>query len=236
MKALRLNEMAAIHHQRATQNLHQDYSVDEYTALLIDQEYEDRQNRKTQRLLQSAKFKAAASIAQIDYKSARGLNRDTINKLALLTFISKNQNVIFTGPAGVGKSYLAQALGHQACLQGFKTLYHNTARFLAVLKFAKMDGTYLKQLARLAKIDLLILDDFGLQKLDNLEREILMDIIEDRHDRHSTIIASQIPISKWYDIIGESTIADAILDRIVHSAHRIDLQGDSQRKKNKVKL
>ncbi|MCB0669074.1 MAG: ATP-binding protein [Saprospiraceae bacterium] len=151
MKALRLNEMAAIHHQRATQNLHQDYSVDEYTALLIDQEYEDRQNRKTQRLLQSAKFKAAASIAQIDYKSTRGLNRDTINQLALLTFISKNQNVIFTGPAGVGKCYLAQALGHQACLQGFKTLYHNTARFLAVLKFAKMDGTYLKQLARLAK-------------------------------------------------------------------------------------
>ena len=236
MKQLRLHQMANIHHQRITGDLHQDYSVDEYTNLLIDQEWEDRQNRKMERLIQSAKFKVSASISQIDYKANRGLDRDVVNKLALLGFIKHKQNVILTGPAGVGKSFIAQALGYQACIQGLKTRYQNTARFLAILKFAKIDGTYLKHLARLNKINLLILDDFGLQQLDNVEREVLMDLIEDRHDRSSTMIASQIPISKWYDVIGEGTIADAILDRIVHSAHRICLKGESLRKKNKPKL
>lgn len=236
MKQLRLHQMAATHHQRITDNLHQDYSVDEYTSLLIDQEWEESLNRKMNRLLQAAKFKVAATVSQIDYKTTRNLDRDMVNKLILLSFIKRKQNVLFTGPAGVGKSYLAQAIGHQACLQGVKTLYQNTARFLSILKYAKLDGTYLKHLARLNKISLLILDDFGLQKLDNQEREILMDLIEDRHDRHSTMIASQIPISKWYDIIGEGTIADAILDRIVHSAHKINLSGESLRKRNKPKL
>ena len=189
-----------------------------------------------ERLIQSAKFKLSAAISQIDYKTTRGLDRDLVSKLALLGFIKHRQNVILTGPAGVGKSFIAQALGHQACLHGLKTLYQNTGRFLAILKFAKIDGTYLKQLNRLNKINLLILDDFGLQKLDNVEREVLMDLIEDRHDRSSTMIASQIPISKWYDVIGEGTVADTILDRIVHSAHRITLEGESLRKKNKPNL
>ena len=236
MKQLRLHQMAAIHHQRITKNLHQYYSIDEYTALLIDQEWEESLNRKMNRLLQAAKFKVAATVSQIDYKTNRNLNRDMVNKLALLSFIKHKQNVLFTGPAGVGKSYLAQAIGYQACLQGIKTMYQNTARFLSVLKYAKRDGSYLKHLARLNKVSLLILDDFGLQKLDNQEREILMDLIEDRHDRSSTMIASQIPISKWYDVIGEGTIADAILDRIVHSAHKINLSGESLRKRNKPKL
>jgi DNA replication protein DnaC len=228
--------MASIHHQRVTDNLHQDYSIDQYIGLLVDQEWEERQNRKIDRLIQSAKFKIAATISQIDHKTNRGLDHDMFTKLSLLTFIKNKQNVILTGPAGVGKSYLAQALGHQACLHGFRTLYQNTARFLAILKFAKIDGTYLKHLTRLNKVDLLILDDFGLQKLDNVNREILMDLIEDRHDRTSTMVASQIPISKWYDVIGEGTIADAILDRIIHSAHRINLKGESLRKKNKPQL
>ncbi len=236
MKELRLHQMATVHHQRLTDNLHQGYSVDEYTALLIEQEWEESLNRKLNRLLQAAKFKATATVSQIDFKTNRNLDRDMINKLVLLSFIKHRQNVILTGPAGVGKSYLAQAIGHQACLQGVKTLYQNTARFLAVLKYAKMDGSYLKHLTKLNKISLLILDDFGLQKLDNQEREILMDLIEDRHDRQSTMIASQIPISKWYDVIGEGTIADAILDRIVHSAHKIVLNGESLRKRNKPQL
>lgn len=236
MKQLRLHQMAAIHHQRITENLHQDYSIDEYTSLLIDQEWDESQNRKLKRLLKAAKFKIAASVSQIDFKTNRNLDRDMVNKLALLSFIKHKQNVLFTGPAGVGKSYLAQAIGHQACLQGIKTLYQNTARFLSILKYARLDGSYLKHLARLEKVSLLILDDFGLQKLDSQEREILMDLIEDRHDCSSTIIASQIPISKWYDIIGEGTIADAILDRIVHSAHKINLTGDSLRKRKKLQL
>lgn len=233
MNQLRLHQMALIHHQRITENIHSDYSVDEYTALLVDQEWEERQSRKMNRLIQSARFKVHATVSDIDYKANRGLDRDMINRLALLSFIKQRQNVILTGPAGVGKSYLAQALGHHACLNQISTLYQITSRFLATLKFAKMDGTYLKHLAKLSKIDLLILDDFGLQNLDNVEREILMDIVEDRHDQASTILASQIPISKWYEIIGEGTIADAILDRIVHSAHRINLTGESLRKKNK---
>ncbi len=233
MNQLRLYQMAHIHHQRISQNMHSDYSVDEYAALLVDQEWEERQSRKMNRLIQSARFKVHATLSDIDYKANRGLDRDMIHKLALLSFIKQCQNVILTGPAGVGKSYLAQALGHQACLNQFSTLYQITSRFLAMLKFAKMDGTYLKHLNKLSRIDLLILDDFGLQNLDNVEREILMDLIEDRHDQKATIIASQIPISKWYEVIGEGTIADAILDRIVHSAHRISLNGESLRKKNK---
>jgi DNA replication protein DnaC len=235
MNQLRLHQMALIHHQRITENIHSDYSVDEYTALLVDQEWEERQSRKMNRLIQSARFKVHATMSDIDYKANRSLDRDMVSKLALLSFIKHRQNVILTGPAGVGKSYLAQALGHHACITQFSTLYQITSRFLAMLKFAKMDGTYLKHLTKLSKINLLILDDFGLQNLDIVEREILMDIVEDRHDQASTILASQIPISKWYEIIGEGTIADAILDRIVHSAHRINLTGESLRKKNKPK-
>ena len=164
MKQLRLHQMAAIHHQRFSENLHQDYSVDEYTTLLVEQEWEERQNRKIQRLITSAKFKTRATVSDIDFQSKRSLKRDTINKLSMLRFIKHKQNIILTGPAGTGKSYLAQALGHQACINGYKTSYQITARFLAVLKYAKLDGTYLKQLTRLNKFDLLILDDFGLQK------------------------------------------------------------------------
>ncbi len=233
MRSLRLHQMSVIHHQRAKEQLHQDYSVDEYVDLLVDQEWEDRQSKKMKRMIQAAKFRVNATVSEIDYKTNRGLDRDVIKRLATLDFIKQKKNVILTGPAGVGKSYLAQAFGHQACIQGHKCRYHNTSRFLAVLKFAKMEGSYLKQLKALSRVAVLILDDFGLQSLDKIEREILMDVIEDRYDRQSTIIASQIPISKWFEIIGEGTIADAILDRIVHSAYRIDVKGESMRKKNK---
>ena len=135
-----------------------------------------------------------------------------------------------TGPSGTGKSYLAQALGHQACNMGYKTIYAITARLLKKFMLCKADGSYLKELQKLAKCDLLILDDFGLQAFDNHARETLMDIIDDRYNNTSTIIASQIPVSAWYDIIGEGTIADAILDRIVNSSHRITLEGQSLRK------
>ena len=130
----------------------------------------------------------------------------------------------------MGKSYLAQALGHQGCMMEYKTIYSNTARLFKKLKLSKVDGTYLKELDKLLKADLLILDDFGLQSFDNHARETLMDIIDDRYNKTSTIISSQIPVSAWYDIIGEGTIADAILDRIVNSSHRIDLKGESLRK------
>jgi len=152
------------------------------------------------------------------------------NRLSTLDFMKKKENIIITGASGVGKSYLAQALGNQACMMGYKTLYYNTARLLARLKLSKVDGTYIKELTKLAKADLLIIDDFGLQAFDNHAREALMDIIDDRFNKTSTIVSSQIPVSVWYDIIGEGTIADAILDRLVNSSHRIDLKGESLRK------
>jgi len=232
MNKMRLTLMAQIHHQRMVENLHQEYTVDEYTTMLVDQEWEQRQNNKIKRLISNARFRTHASITDIDYKTSRALDKDLINKLALLNFIKQRHNIILTGPTGIGKSYLAQAIGNQACMQGHKTYYQNTARFISVLKYAKIDGSYLQQLKKLNKVQVLILDDFGLSKMDSKEREILMDIIEQRHETSSTIIASQIPISKWFDIIGEGTIADAILDRIITSAYRLELKGKSLRKNN----
>ena len=181
-------------------------------------------------MINQAKFKQQATLSNIDFTHPRNLDKNMFNRLSTLDFISKKENLIITGASGVGKSYLAQALGHQACQMGKKVLYHNTARFFKKLKLAKVDGTYLKELRLLLKTDLLILDDFGLQSFDNHAREALMDVIDDRYNQTSTIIASQIPVSTWYDIIGEGTVADAILDRIVNSSHRIDLKGDSLRK------
>ena len=171
-----------------------------------------------------------ASIAEISFSENRNLDKNMFNRLSTLDFLAKKENIIITGPSGVGKSYLAQALGHQSCLMGNKVYYCGTSRLLSKLKLCKVDGTYIKELKKLEKTDLLILDDFGLQPFDNKSREILMDIIDDRFDRKSTIVSSQIPVSVWYDIIGEGTIADAILDRLVNSSHRIDLKGESLRK------
>jgi DNA replication protein DnaC len=230
LKQMRLGAMAQVHLQQLQTNNNAGYTLDEYLALLTDSEWEDRQNKKTQRLLQRAGFRQQATLPEIDYSAARNLDKNMFNRLSTLDFMAKKENLIVTGSSGVGKSYLAQALGHQACLMGHKVLYANTARLFSRLKLAKVDGTYLKELKRLNTTDLIILDDFGLQAFDNFAREALMDIIEDRFNKTSTIIAAQIPVSVWYDIIGESTIADAILDRIVNSSHRIDLKGESLRK------
>ncbi|WP_345505360.1 IS21-like element helper ATPase IstB, partial [Pedococcus ginsenosidimutans] len=205
-------------------------TADEYLALMTDHEWEHRWNRKIERLTKQAKFRQKASLADVDYTHNRNLDKNMFVRLGMLDFVKKKENIILTGASGVGKSYLAQALGHQACLMGLKTFYFNTARLLKMLKLSKVDGTYLKELKKLSSTDLLILDDFGLQSFDNHAREALMDIIDDRHNQKSTILSSQIPVSAWYDIIGESTIADAILDRIVHSSHRISLKGESLRK------
>lgn len=230
LKQMRLGAMAQLHLQHVKDNRLDDTTADEYLALLTDHEWEYRQNRKIERLISLAGFKQKASIAEVSYASSRNLDKNMFARLGTLDFINRKENIILTGASGVGKSYLAQALGHQACLMGYKTLYTNTARLLKKLKLSKVDGTYLKELNKLVKADLLILDDFGLQAFDNHGREALMDIIDDRYNKTSTMVSSQIPVSLWYDIIGEGTIADAILDRIVNSSHRIDLKGESLRK------
>jgi len=230
LRAMRLNAMADLYNQHLTQNACQSMTFDEQLALLVDHQWEDRQNRKIERLLKQAKFKQQATIVDIDYGSQRNLDRNSFERLTTLNFIKRKENIIITGASGVGKSYIAQALGHQSCMMEYKTLYQNTAKMFQRLKLCKVDGTYLKELHKILKVDLLILDDFGLQSFDNHAREALMDIIDDRHGKSITIISSQIPVSAWYDIIGEGTIADAILDRIVNSSHRIKLEGESMRK------
>lgn len=230
LKQMRLGAMAQLHLQHIKDNRIENITADEYLALLTDHQWEDRQNRKIERLLKQAGFKQQASLADVNYTQNRNLDKNMFTRLGILDFITRKENIILTGASGVGKSYLAQALGHQGCMMEYKTIYSNTARLLKKLKLSKVDGTYLKELGKLLKAELLILDDFGLQSFDNHARETLMDIIDDRYNKASTIISSQIPVSAWYDIIGEGTIADAILDRIVNSSHRIDLKGESLRK------
>lgn len=230
LKQMRLGAMAQLHLQHVKNNQFNDITADEYLALLTDHEWEDRQNTKISRLLNQAGFRQKASIAEVDFTELRNLDKNMFDRLSTMDFMTKKENIILTGASGVGKSYLAQALGHQACLMGNKVMYTNTARYFTKLKLAKVDGTYITELKKLLKMDLLILDDFGLQSFDNHAREALMDIIDDRFNQKSTIVSSQIPVSAWYDIIGEGTIADAILDRIVNSSHRIDLKGESLRK------
>jgi DNA replication protein DnaC len=170
-------------------------------------------------------------VEEIDFSSPRGLEQNQLLRLASCQFIEQKENILITGPTGVGKSYLASALGNQACMKGYKVLYYNSAKLFSQLKISRADGSYLKLINRLEKQDLLIMDDFGLQPLDEENRLMLLEVIEDRHGRRSTIVTSQLPVIKWHALFGEQTIADAVLDRIVHTAHRLELKGESMRKK-----
>ena len=209
----------------------QDLTYDEAVSMLIEAEWQWRANNKMQRYIKQAGFRYQASMEGIDFTTTRNLNKNHLLRLADCSFIQRAQNILVTGPAGVGKSFLASAMGHQACVKGYRTAYFNMQKLFSKLRMAKADQSYLKIIARLEKTNLLILDDFGLQALDHQNRMMLLEIIEDRHGKKSTIISAQLPVKRWYDVIGDKTIADAILDRIVHHAHRIELQGESMRKK-----
>ncbi|MEJ7830788.1 MAG: IS21-like element helper ATPase IstB [Segetibacter sp.] len=210
-------------------------SADELLGQLIDYEWDERRNRAVERSLRNARFRYKASLEMVDYSSpGRGIDQLQLARLADCHFIDKRQNLIITGSTGTGKSFLASAIGNQACMKGYKVFYANTSRLLSNLRIAKADGSSIKELQRLEKQDLLILDDFGIQSFDSSSRMLLMEIIEDRHGKRSTLIAGQVPVSSWYDIIGDQTIADAILDRIVNDAHQVELQGESMRRKRKV--
>lgn len=207
------------------------YTNDELIAYLIDSEYDDRESRKVERLINTAKFRYRAFMEEITASTSRNIDKNTIGRLSSCDFIHQKQNILLTGSTGVGKSFIATAIGYKACTMGYKVMYFSINKLFSKLKMAKADGSYLKEIDRIEKQDLIILDDFGLQSLDNLKRQDFMEIIEDRHGKRSTIIASQLPVSVWHEVIGEQTIADAILDRMVHNSLRIDLKGESLRRK-----
>jgi DNA replication protein DnaC len=212
----------------------EDYTADEMVSSLIQSEWDDRKNRSIERQLKNAKFRYKASIEDFHFNNDRNVDRNQIMRFGDCSFINKFENILITGSTGTGKSYIASAIGHQACGLGFKVLYWNASKLMAKLKQAKGDGSYIKEVAKIERQNLLILDDFGLHPFDAQGRAMLMEIIEDRHGKNSTIVISQVPVNKWYEIIGEQTIADAILDRIVHGAHRLELKGESMRKKKLV--
>jgi DNA replication protein DnaC len=201
--------------------------------ILLQAEHEERINRRFERLKNNAKFRYQASVEELDYSPERGISKNMMSNLATCDYISKGESILITGATGCGKSFIASALGHQACVHGKTVAYFNTHKLMARIKMARLDGSMLKFFDKLAKTSLLILDDFGLTNLEQQQQFDLMEIIEDRHGRLATIIASQLPVTSWFDVIGEATIADAILDRLVHTSHRIELKGDTLRKKKK---
>jgi DNA replication protein DnaC len=207
------------------------YTPDEIIAHLVDAEWDERQNRNIEHKIKNARFRYKAALEDLHYNTDRNIDKNQILRFADCSFIDKAENILITGSTGIGKSYIASALGYHACSMGYRVAYHNVPKLFSKLKMSKADGSYLKEIAKIERQHLLILDDFGIQPFDVQSRTALMEIIEDRHGKGGLIITSQVPISKWYDIIGEQTVADAILDRIIHNAHRLELKGESLRKR-----
>ena len=207
-----------------------DLSFEERLAMLIDQEVLERDNRRLTRLLKSAKLRIQACVEEINYRHPRGLHKSQMASLITCEWIKAKQNLCLTGPTGTGKTWLACAIGNQACRQGLSVRYVRLTRLFEMLRIAHGDGSYTRLMNQLAKIDLLILDDWGIQKITTPQRNDLMEVIEDRHNRRATLIASQLPIEHWHQYIGEATLADAILDRLLHGAYRLTLEGESLRR------
>lgn len=231
MKTMKLHGMVRAFRTSLESGQADKYTADEMVSMLVDSEWDERYNRKLNRNVKNARFRYKAAVEQINFDAPREINKNHVLRLADCEFVEKKENVIITGSTGIGKSYIASALGHQACSLGYKVLYEHTSKLFARLKMGKADGTYLKEITKMEKQELLIIDDFGIQPLDQQSRTILMEIIEDRHGKRSTMLTSQVPVNKWFEVIGEQTIADAILDRIIHDAHRLELRGESMRKK-----
>ena len=203
---------------------------EERLGLLIDREVTERENRRLGSRLKKAKLRHSCCIEDLDFKTSRGLDKGLILSLSACTWIARGINVLICGPTGVGKSYLACALAHKACLEGYSALYLRLPRLFEELRLAKADGRYGKLMLSYAKTDLLVLDDWGLTPMTDPQRRDLLELLEDRYGRKSTIVTSQLPVTSWHEAIGDPTLADAILDRIVHNAHKIKLKGESMRK------
>jgi DNA replication protein DnaC len=233
LEEMRLSGFTRAYRDMMATGMNNDFTIDEVISHLVQAEWDERYNKRLQRLITNARFRYQASMEQIDYIEKRNLDKTIMLRLSSCDWIAKKQNVLINGSTGLGKSYLSSALGHQACQQGYKVFYRNSIKLFDELKVAKADGNYNKEIRKIENQDLLIIDDFGLKPFDSVQRLILLELLEDRHGERSTLITSQLPVNKWYDVIGDPTIADAILDRLVHSSHRIDLDGDTLRDKYK---
>ena len=230
LRALRLNGMLkALSEQQQMSDLGS-LGFEERLGLLIDREMTDRDNRRLETRLKKAKLRHCCCMEDLDFKAARGLDKALTLSLAACTWIARGINVLICGPTGIGKSYLACALGHKACLEGYSTLYLRLPRLFEELRLAKADGRYGKLMLSYAKTDLLILDDWGLTPMTDPQRRDLLELLEDRYGKRSTIVTSQLPVQAWHEAIGDPTLADAILDRLVHNAYKLELKGDSMRK------
>ena len=204
-------------------------SFDERFALLIEREYLLRENRKLINRLRQAKLKEEACIEDIDYSPERQLSKTVITRLAECSWIAKKENVLITGPTGAGKTYLACAFANQACRQGYSARYIRLPKLFQAITIAKADGSYIKLMEYVAKLPLLVLDDWGIAPMTDANRRDLLEIIDDRYHRSSTLITSHLPVQAWHDSVGDATLGDAILDRLIHNAHRIEVQGPSMR-------
>lgn len=232
LRSLKLTGMAEAYARQLEQPEVQRLAFDERLALLVDRERTYRESRRQRRLLQLARLRQSACVEDIEYQPQRGFDRSLVATLITCDWVRAHHNLHITGPTGTGKSWLACAFGHQACRQGLSVRYERTPRLLDGLRIARGDGSYSRKLALLARTDLLILDDFGLKPLPQQERHDLLELIEDRHGLRSTLITSQLPINAWHEYLNDPTVADALLDRLTSSAHRLELKGDSLRKRN----
>jgi DNA replication protein DnaC len=234
LHALKLTGMArALTHQLTTPDI-DGLGFEERFGLLVDYEMTERENRRLSTRLKKARLRQSATLEDLDTRTPRGLDKGLLTQLSACRWLAERLNVLICGPTGVGKSYLACALAHRACREGYTAQYTRLPRLLEDLALARADGTYPKLLARLARLDLLVLDDWGLAKLNDPQSRDLLEVLEDRYERRSTLVTSQLPTKHWHEVISDPTLADAILDRLVHNAYTLNLKGESMRKTKRL--
>lgn len=231
MKKLKLHGMVKSYEELRNFGKMKELSTDEFLAHLVDFELDIRENNKIARILKAAKFRHKATFADLSFSTSRNLDKKQIAVFTTSAWLLKNENIVLTGPTGVGKSFIACAIGYEACMHTLPVLYFHFGKLMNMLKLAKASGVIEKELKKIQSAKLLILDDFGLEQMDKTGKLFLLEILEDRYGNGSTIITSQLPLKNWHDFIADSTIADAICDRIIHNSHRIELKGESLRKK-----